>query len=395
MTFSNLSFFLLCFFFCSCFVLLFPLCFLLRCVCVRRTVFHTNSSEDAVDPVSVTETTACAPCCWSSFCCTLALQSFVAMMDLLHAQFLLLSAASLSPARLHPNLLIEACIGPIFPANLGTTCAILTSLFLPNLCLSVRLPLMHAGTTLYWSSKRKPATHSITAAPSTLRIRHTSRSAKGPPYAAKTMTPLEWRTGGRTYTARWPQTDKPGSSMGRTFTYVPPANTGMSAVQWHMFGLRKTSATSCLSTAVATAASARSELISAAKSRQAQPGPPARSMKEPATVNTINLSCSSHAEATVGLATADKRRTGLLGNQTAPRMLLTDCCDRASVGVHAAVPVAGDGDKLEGTAAQMQASSQQVHCLLSRCLVRCVRQILPFLPLTCWEFTFRAEVISS
>ena len=316
-------------------------------------------------------------------------------MDLLHAHVLLLSAASLSPARLHPNLLIEACIGPIFPANLGTTCAILTSLFLPLLCLSVRLPLMHAGMTLYWSSKRKPATHSITAAPSTLRIGHTSRSAKGPPYAAKAMTPLEWRTGGRTYTARWPQTDKPGSSMGRTFTYVPPANTGMSAVRWHMFGLRKTAATSRLSTAVATAASARSELISAAKSHQAQPGPPARSMKEPATVNTINLSCSSHAEATVGLPTADKQRTGLLGNQTAPRMLLTDCCDKAPVGVHAAVPVAGDGDKLEGAAAQMQASSQQVHCLLSRCLVPGVRQILPFLPLTCWEFTFRAEVISS
>ncbi len=192
---------------------------------------------------------------------------------------------------------------------------------------------MHAGMTLCWSFKRKAATHSIKAAPSTLSMRRTSNSAKGPPHAATAMTPLEWRTGGRTYTARWPHTDKPGSGMGSSFSYVPPAHTGMSAVQWHMsFRPHRTTATSRHSTAVATAASARSELVSAAKSRQAQPGPRAPSMKEPAMVNTFNLSCSSDTDAAVGLATADKQRAGLVGTrllhacflQTAVRRLLLE-----------------------------------------------------------------------
>ena len=178
--------------------------------------------------------------------------------------------------------------------------------------------------------------------------------------------------------------------MGSTFTYVPPAHTGMSAVQWHMFGLRRTTATSRHSTAVATAAPARFELISAAKSRQAQLGARAPSVKEPAMVNTFNLSCSSDTDAAVGLATADKQRAGLVGNQTAPRMLLTDCCEAIPVGVNAAVPVAAV-DKLKGTAAQMQESSQQVKCMHSCCHVPCLRQILPFLYMLRVQFPGRTE----
>jgi len=178
------------------------------------------------------------------------------------------------------------------------------------------------------------------------------------------MTPLEWRTGGRTYTARLPRTDKPGSNMGRTFSYVPPANTGMSAVQWHMFGLRKTTATRRYTTAVATAAPARTGLISAAKSRRAQLGVQAGSMKEPAMVKTVNLSCSSDTDAALGLATADRQSAGLVGNQVAPRLLLTDCREEAPVGVDAAVPVAGE-NALQGSVAQMQESSPQVQCVLS------------------------------
>ncbi len=237
---------------------------------------------------------------------------------------------------------------------------------------------MHAGTTLYWSFKRKAATHSIKAAPSLLRMRHPSKSAKVPPHAARAMTPLEWRTGGRTYTARWPHTDKPGSSMGSTFSYMPPANTGMSAVQWHMFGLRKTTATGRYTTAVATAAPARSGLICAAKSRRAQPEARAPSLKGPAMVNTVNVSCSSDTDAALGLATADKQRAGLVGNQTDPRHPLTDCREEGPVGVDAAVPVAS-GNALEGAAAQMQESSPQVQCMLSCSFVPGLGQILPCL----------------
>ena len=238
------------------------------------------------------------------------------------------------------------------------------------------LPLMHAGLTLYWSFKCKAATHSITAAPCTLRMRHTSRSTDCPPYAATAMTPLEWRTGGRTYTARWPSTDKPASGMGGSSRFVPPAHTAMSAVQWHTsFRLLRTTVTSRHSTAVATAASARSELVSAAQSRQAQPGARARSVKAPATVHIFNLSCSSDTDAAVRLATADKQRTCLVDDQTAPRMLLTDCCEAVPVGDNGAVPVAGV-DALEGTA-QMLESSQQVQCLLS-CFVPCLGRILRF-----------------
>lgn len=180
------------------------------------------------------------------------------------------------------------------------------------------------------------------------------------------MTPLEWRTGGRTYTARWSHTDKPGSNIGSTFSYMPPANTGMSAVQWHMFGLRKTTAIGRYTMAVATAAPARSGLISAVKSRRAQPEARAPSLKGPAMVNTVNLSCSSDTDAAVGLAAADRQRAGLVGNQTAPRILLTGCRVEAPVGVDAIVPVAGV-DTLQGSAAQMQDSSPQVQCMLSCC----------------------------
>lgn len=240
------------------------------------------------------------------------------------------------------------------------------------------MTLLHAGTTLYWSFKRKAATHSIKAAPSTLRMRYAKRSTDRPPYAAKPMTPLEWRTGSRTYTARWPRTDWPGSSMGSTFSSMPPANTGMSAVQWHMFGLRKTTAPGGYTTAVATAAPARSGLISSARSRRAQPGMRAPSVKGSAMVNTYSLSCSSDTDAGLGLATADKQRAGLVGNQIAPRLPLTDYREEAPVGVDTAVPVAS-GNALEGAAAQMQDSSPQVQCLLSCCFVPCLRQILCFL----------------
>jgi len=254
------------------------------------------------------------------------------------------------------------------------------------------LPLMHVGLTLYWSFKCKAATHSITAAPCTLRMRHTSRSTDRPPYAATAMTPLEWRTGGRTYTARWPSTDKPASGMGGSSRFVPPAHTAMSAVQWHMsFRLLRTTATSRHSTAVATAASARSELVSALQSRQAQPGARARSVKAPATVHIFNLSCSSDTDAAVRLATADKQRTRLVGDQTAPRMLLTDCCEAVPVGDNGAVPVAGV-DALEGTAAQMLESSQQVQCLLS-CFVPCLGRILRFLCMPRFQFQGRFDLL--
>lgn len=195
---------------------------------------------------------------------------------------------------------------------------------------------MHAGTTLYWSFKRKAATHSIKAAPSTLRMRYAKRSTDRPPHAAKPMTPLEWRTSGRTYTARWPRTDKSGSSMGSTFSSMPPANTHMSTVQWHMFGLRKTTATSCYTTAVATAGPARSGLISAARSRRVQPGTRTPSVKEPAMVNLVNVSCSPDTDAALGLATADRQRTGVVGNKIAPCVPLTHCREEAPVGVDAA-----------------------------------------------------------
>ncbi|KAL0023836.1 hypothetical protein WJX77_010158 [Trebouxia sp. C0004] len=197
--------------------------------------------------------------------------------------------------------------------------------------------ILFTGMTRYWSSKRKAATHFIAPAPSTLRMGYTSRSANAPPHTATAMTPLEWRTGGRTYTARWPHTDKPGSSMGSTF---------------------QTTATSRHSTAVATAASARSKLASAAKIRQAQLGAPARSVKAPAMVNSFNLSCSADTNVAVRLASADKQRTGPRGGQAPPCLVHTDCFEDP-VGVHATVPVAG-GDALEGTAAQMQESSHQV-----------------------------------
>ncbi|KAL0031892.1 hypothetical protein WJX79_003802 [Trebouxia sp. C0005] len=163
-----------------------------------------------------------------------------------------------------------------------------------------------------------------------------------------------------TYTARWPHSDKPGGSMASTFSYVPPAHTGMSAVQWHItFRQRRTTATSRLTTAVAPAASAGPEMVSAAKSRQAQAGPRVPPVKGPAMVNTFNLSCSSDTDVAVGLAIADKQRAGLVGDQTAPRMLFTDRREEVSTGVDAAVPVAG-GDSLEVPAAQMQESSQQI-----------------------------------
>ncbi|DBB08895.1 TPA: hypothetical protein ACH3X3_007538 [Trebouxia sp. C0006] len=230
---------------------------------------------------------------------------------------------------------------------------------LARLGLLAAAAILFIGTTLYWSFKRKAATHSIKAAPSTLRMRYAKRSTDRPPYAAKPMTPVEWRTGSRTYTARWPRTDKPGSSMGSTFSSMPPANTGMSAVQWHMFGLRKTTAPGGYTTAVATAAPARSGLISSARSRRAQPGMRAPSVKGSAMVNTYSLSCSSDTDAGLGLATADKQRAGLVGNQIAPRLPLTDYREEAPVGVDTAVPVAS-GNALEGAAAHMQDSSPQI-----------------------------------
>jgi len=98
-------------------------------------------------------------------------------------------------------------------------------------------------------------------------------------------------------------------------------------------------------------------------------------VKAPATVHIFNLSCSSDTDAAVRLATADKQRTCLVDDQTAPRMLLTDCCEAVPVGDNGAVPVAGV-DALEGTA-QMLESSQQVQCLLS-CFVPCLGRILRF-----------------
>ena len=95
-------------------------------------------------------------------------------------------------------------------------------------------------------------------------------------------------------------------------------------------------------------------------------------------VNTYSLSCSSDTDAGLGLATADKQRAGLVGNQIAPRLPLTDYREEAPVGVDTAVPVAS-GNALEGAAAQMQDSSPQVQCLLSCCFVPCLRQILCFL----------------
>lgn len=179
--------------------------------------------------------------------------------------------------------------------------------------------------------------------------------------------------------------------MASTFSYVPPAHTGMSAVQWHItFRQRRTTATSRLTTAVAPAASAGPEMVSAAKSRQAQAGPRVPPVKGPAMVNTFNLSCSSDTDVAVGLAIADKQRAGLVGDQTAPRMLFTDRREEVSTGVDAAVPVAG-GDSLEVPAAQMQESSQQVLCPLSCCFVFCLRQILCFLCMLGVEFQGRID----
>ena len=88
----------------------------------------------------------------------------------------------------------------------------------------------------------------------------------------------------------------------------------------------------CYTTAVATAAPARSGLICAAKSRRAQPEARAPSLKGPAMVNTVNVSCSSDTDAALGLATADKQRAGLVGtrlihailSQTAVRRVLLE-----------------------------------------------------------------------